>query len=72
MRCPRKYLNVLFVLLDMFNDEIPQVRINAINSLRKIGTRWPLKFNLEQLEIATGTLDDFDQTTRFATHDLLA
>ncbi|KAI7849458.1 armadillo-type protein [Circinella umbellata] len=59
-------------LVDMFNDEIPQVRINAINSLRKIGTRWPLKFNLEQLEIATGTLDDFDQTTRFATHDLLA
>ncbi|KAG2227292.1 hypothetical protein INT45_004247 [Circinella minor] len=59
-------------LVDMFNDEIPQVRINAINSLRKIGTRWPLKFNLEQLEIATGTLDDFDQTTRFTTHDLLA
>ncbi|KAI9275591.1 armadillo-type protein [Phascolomyces articulosus] len=59
-------------LVDMFNDEIPQVRINAINSLRKIGTRWPLKFDLEQLEIATGTLDDFDQITRFATHDLLA
>ncbi|KAI8148934.1 armadillo-type protein [Fennellomyces sp. T-0311] len=59
-------------LVDMFNDEIPQVRINAINSLRKIGTRWPLKFDLEQLEISTGTLDDYDQTTRFATHDLLA
>ncbi|KAI9499526.1 armadillo-type protein [Zychaea mexicana] len=59
-------------LVDMFNDEIPQVRINAINSLRKIGTRWPLKFDIEQLEISAGTLDDFDQTTRFTTHDLLA
>ncbi|KAI9010804.1 armadillo-type protein [Phycomyces nitens] len=58
-------------LVDMFNDEIDRVRINAIQSLRKIGTRETLSFNAEQLEIAVGALEDNDQTAREATHELI-
>ncbi|KAI7868171.1 armadillo-type protein [Spinellus fusiger] len=57
--------------LDMFNDEIDKVRLNAIQSLRKIGTRTILEFNAEQLEIAVGALEDNDATAREATHDLI-
>ncbi|KAL0082304.1 armadillo-type protein [Phycomyces blakesleeanus] len=58
-------------LVDMFNDEIDRVRINAIQSLRKIGTRETLSFNAEQLEIAVGALEDNDPTAREATHELI-
>ncbi|KAG2182099.1 hypothetical protein INT43_007026 [Umbelopsis isabellina] len=58
-------------LVDMFNDEIDQVRINAIQSLRKIGTRTRLVFDEDQLEIVIGALEDADKTAREGTHDLL-
>jgi integrator complex subunit 4 len=58
-------------LVDMFNDEIDQVRINAIQSLRKIGTRTRLVFDGDQLEIVIGALEDADKAAREGTHDLL-
>ncbi|KAI8374468.1 armadillo-type protein [Radiomyces spectabilis] len=61
----------IICLVDMFNDEIDKVRINAIQSLRKIGTRTILEFDAEQLEIALGALDDSDRVAREATHDLI-
>ncbi|KAI9320528.1 hypothetical protein BX666DRAFT_1204677 [Dichotomocladium elegans] len=59
-------------LVDMVNDEIGEVRLNAIHSMRKIGARWPLEFNAENLEITSGTLEDAHTETRHATHDLMA
>lgn len=58
-------------MLDMFNDEIGDVRINAIHTLRKIGTRWYLELNEEDLEIVASTLEDAHAGTRHATHDLM-
>lgn len=55
----------------MFNDEIEKVRVNAIQSLRKIGSLWTLELNAELLEIALGALDDSDPVTRHAMHGLL-
>jgi hypothetical protein len=55
----------------MFNDEIDQVRLNAIHSLRKIGTRTRLVLNSDQLEIVIGALEDADKPSREGTHDLL-
>ncbi|KAI8050036.1 armadillo-type protein [Thamnidium elegans] len=57
-------------LVDMFNDDIDKIRLNAIQSLRKIGTRCTLEFDEEQLEIAVGALEDSDPLARHATHDL--
>ncbi|KAI7897651.1 armadillo-type protein [Cokeromyces recurvatus] len=57
-------------LVDMFNDDIDKVRLNAIHSLRKIGTRNTLEFDEEQLEIAVGALEDSDPLARQATHEL--
>lgn len=57
--------------VDMFNDEISDVRINAIHTLRKIGTRWYLELNEEDLEIVASTLEDAHGGTRHATHDLM-
>ncbi|KAI8334516.1 armadillo-type protein [Choanephora cucurbitarum] len=57
-------------LVDMFNDDIDKIRLNAIQSLRKIGTKSPIEFDEEQLEIAVGALEDSDPIARQATHDL--
>ncbi|KAI8992594.1 armadillo-type protein [Pilobolus umbonatus] len=57
-------------LVDMFNDEIDKIRVNAIQSLRKIGSRSILEFDEEQLEVAVGALEDSDPVARQATHDL--
>ncbi|KAI9481345.1 MAG: armadillo-type protein [Benjaminiella poitrasii] len=57
-------------LVDMFNDDIDKIRLNAIHSLRKIGTRNILEFDEEQLEIAVGALEDSDPLARQATHEL--
>ncbi|KAI9267519.1 armadillo-type protein [Helicostylum pulchrum] len=57
-------------LVDMFNDDIDKIRLNAIQSLRKIGTRCMLEFDEEQLEISVGALEDSDPLARHATHDL--
>ncbi|CAO3642809.1 unnamed protein product [Cunninghamella echinulata] len=58
-------------LVDMFNDEIDKVRINAIQSLRKIGTKAILEFNSEELEVAVGAFEDSDHVAREAAHDLM-
>ncbi|KAI8584114.1 hypothetical protein K450DRAFT_218208 [Umbelopsis ramanniana AG] len=58
-------------LVDMFNDEIDHVRLNAIHSLRKIGKRTKLVLDADQLEIVIGALEDADKTARESTHDLL-
>ncbi|KAG2214549.1 hypothetical protein INT46_003099 [Mucor plumbeus] len=57
-------------LVDMFNDDIDKIRLNAIQSLRKIGTKSTLEFDEEQLEIAVGALEDSDPLARQATHEL--
>jgi len=62
---------LFFFAADMFNDEIDQVRLNAIHSLRKIGKRTKLVLDADQLEIVIGALEDADKTARESTHDLL-
>uniref|UniRef100_A0ABM0LZV2 Integrator complex subunit 4-like n=1 Tax=Saccoglossus kowalevskii TaxID=10224 RepID=A0ABM0LZV2_SACKO len=56
-------------LVDMFNDEIESVRLNAINSLRKISGTIVLRE--DQLEIVLNVLDDSSQEIREAVHELL-
>ncbi|KAI8344171.1 armadillo-type protein [Chlamydoabsidia padenii] len=58
-------------LVDMFNDEIDKIRVNAIQSLRKIGSRTTLEFNSEELEVALGAFEDSDKVAREAAHDLM-
>ncbi|XP_067668876.1 integrator complex subunit 4-like [Haliotis asinina] len=56
-------------IIDMFNDEIESVRLNAINSLRKISHHIVLR--QDQLEIILGVLQDFSGTTRTDLRDML-
>ncbi|XP_076096453.1 integrator complex subunit 4-like [Mytilus galloprovincialis] len=56
-------------IIDMFNDEIESVRLNAINSLRKLSNHVTLRE--DQLEIILGVLQDFSTTTREALRDML-
>jgi len=54
----------------MFNDEIDRVRINAINSLRKMGHRVTLKEN--QLHIVLSALEDANEEVRICVHRFLS
>uniref|UniRef100_A0A6B2KXX4 Clathrin/coatomer adaptor adaptin-like N-terminal domain-containing protein n=1 Tax=Arcella intermedia TaxID=1963864 RepID=A0A6B2KXX4_9EUKA len=56
-------------LVDMFNDEIDTVRINAMNSLRKLGSA--AKFTEEQTQIILSGLEESQQNGRFAVHLLI-
>ncbi|XP_059171251.1 integrator complex subunit 4-like [Physella acuta] len=56
-------------IIDMFNDEIESVRLNAINSLRKISHH--LLLREDQVEIILGVLQDFSPTSREALRNLL-
>ncbi|PVD19006.1 hypothetical protein C0Q70_21565 [Pomacea canaliculata] len=56
-------------IIDMVNDEIESVRLNAINSLRKLTRHLILRD--DQLEIILGVLQDFSFTTREALRGLL-
>lgn len=56
-------------IIDMFNDEIESVRLNAINSLRKLNRYITLRE--DQLEIILGVLQDFSTTTRDSLRDML-
>ncbi|KAF9120102.1 Integrator complex subunit 4 [Mortierella sp. 14UC] len=58
-------------LVDMFMDEIDYVRLNALQSLSKIGNRGPIVFDTEQLQIALGVLEDADRDVREAAHRML-
>ncbi|CAH1783179.1 unnamed protein product [Owenia fusiformis] len=55
-------------LVDMFNDEIEDVRLNAIRSLKRIAIHLTLRE--DQLEIITGCLKDFSYDMREALHEM--
>ncbi|ESN98447.1 hypothetical protein HELRODRAFT_101627 [Helobdella robusta] len=56
-------------IVDMFNDEIDSVRLNAINSLAKMSRS--IVMREEQLDIIVGVLKDFYAEIREAMHALL-
>eukprot|EP00090_Calanus_glacialis_P002411 TRINITY_DN11803_c0_g1_i1.p1 TRINITY_DN11803_c0_g1~~TRINITY_DN11803_c0_g1_i1.p1 ORF type:complete len:952 (-),score=245.87 TRINITY_DN11803_c0_g1_i1:99-2909(-) len=56
-------------LVDMFNDEIEQVRLKAIESLTAIARH--IKLHAHQLEIILGALDDFSTLLREKLHAML-
>jgi len=55
----------------MFMDEIDYVRLNALTSLYKIGSKSPITFDTEQLQITLGVLEDADRDVRESTHRML-
>ncbi|KAK4880692.1 hypothetical protein RN001_008838 [Aquatica leii] len=57
-------------LVDMFNDEIEDVRLMAIDSLRRISEHIILRD--DQLETILGALEDFSQDVREGLHRMLA
>ncbi|KAL8567239.1 hypothetical protein ACOMHN_046649 [Nucella lapillus] len=56
-------------IIDMVNDEIESVRLNAIHSLHKLSPHLTLRD--DQLEIVLGVLQDFSYSTREALRGLL-
>ncbi|KAK9768463.1 hypothetical protein K7432_000874 [Basidiobolus ranarum] len=58
-------------LVDMFNDDIDHVRLNSINSLRKIGSKFLIKLDAEQLQIVLGVLEDANRVVRESVHGML-
>eukprot|EP00124_Ichthyophonus_hoferi_P003846 Ihof_evm4s365 gene=Ihof_evmTU4s365 len=56
-------------LVDMFNDEIDDVRMNSMRCLRKISA--VVEFGEEQVEIIVGVLDEDNPQIRVAIHALL-
>ncbi|KPJ13770.1 hypothetical protein RR48_10954 [Papilio machaon] len=56
-------------LVDMFNDEIEDVRVRAINSLTKMSHHIILRE--DQLEIILGALEDFSMDVREGLHRML-
>ncbi|XP_026462892.1 integrator complex subunit 4-like [Ctenocephalides felis] len=56
-------------LVDMFNDEIEDVRLKAISSLSKISENIVLRE--DQLETILGALEDFSVEVREGLHDML-
>lgn len=56
-------------LVDMFNDEIEQVRLKAIESLTSIAKH--IKLHAHQLEIILGALDDYSTLLREKLHAML-
>ncbi|KAG0304982.1 Integrator complex subunit 4 [Dissophora globulifera] len=66
-----EYQDVRYAAIDMFMDEIDHVRLNALTSLCKIGTKAPITFDTEQLQIALGVLEDADRDVREKTHRML-
>ena len=73
--CELAYQNAPFAVLsldflaDMMNDEIESVRLNSINSLRKISQH--IQLREDQLETLLGVLEDFSGDTREAVRELL-
>ena len=56
-------------LVDMFNDEIEQVRLEAIEALTAIARH--IKLHVHQLEIVLGALDDYSTLLREKLHVML-
>ncbi|KAH0944626.1 hypothetical protein HN011_000325 [Eciton burchellii] len=57
-------------MVDMFNDEIQNVRLRAIESLKKMSTSVTLRE--DQLETILGALEDFSGEVREGLHSMLA
>lgn len=57
-------------MVDMFNDEIQDVRLRAIESLRKMSASVTLRE--DQLETILGALEDFSGEVREGLHAMLA
>ncbi|KAI7816574.1 armadillo-type protein, partial [Gamsiella multidivaricata] len=68
---PEFSLLALDYMVDMFMDEIDYVRLNALTSLFRIGSRAPITFDTEQLQIALGVLEDADRDVRESTQRML-
>ncbi|KAF9919127.1 Integrator complex subunit 4 [Lobosporangium transversale] len=68
---PEFSLLALDYMVDMFMDEIDYVRLNALTSLYKIGSKAPITFDTEQLQITLGVLEDADRDVRESTHRML-
>ncbi|KAJ1975912.1 hypothetical protein H4R35_002927, partial [Dimargaris xerosporica] len=58
-------------LVDIFNDEIDYVRLNAIQSLSKVADHHATVLDGEQLQIIFGVMEDADPKIRRAIHHLL-
>ncbi|KAJ1971945.1 hypothetical protein H4R34_005573, partial [Dimargaris verticillata] len=58
-------------LVDIFNDEIDYVRLNAIQSLSKVADHHTIVLDGEQLQIIFGVMEDADPKIRRAIHHLL-
>eukprot|EP01119_Soliformovum_irregulare_P018108 TRINITY_DN5496_c0_g1_i3.p1 TRINITY_DN5496_c0_g1~~TRINITY_DN5496_c0_g1_i3.p1 ORF type:complete len:936 (-),score=298.92 TRINITY_DN5496_c0_g1_i3:291-2894(-) len=56
-------------LVDMFNDEIESVVVNAINCLKKLGNR--VRLTEDQLHIVLSTVQDSSSHVRVSLHQLL-
>lgn len=56
-------------LADMFNDEIESVRLNAINSLKKLSQH--LEIREDQLDIMLGVLQDYSYVSRESLREML-
>ncbi|XP_034232413.1 integrator complex subunit 4 isoform X1 [Thrips palmi] len=67
---PRFAVMSLDFLVDMFNDEIEDVRIKAIDSLTKISKHIVLRD--DQLETVLAALEDFSMDVREGLHKMLA
>ncbi|CAG8559402.1 4298_t:CDS:10, partial [Acaulospora colombiana] len=65
------YQDVRNAAIDMFQDEIDSVRLNSINSLCKIGTKYPIELDSELLQITVCVLNDSDPVVRMSTHRML-
>ncbi|KAJ1658874.1 hypothetical protein IWQ61_001967 [Dispira simplex] len=59
-------------LVDIFNDEIDYVRLNAILSLAKIAGKHPIVMDQEQLQIILGVMEDANPRIRRGIHDLIS
>eukprot|EP01103_Thecamoeba_quadrilineata_P007379 TRINITY_DN17265_c0_g1_i1.p1 TRINITY_DN17265_c0_g1~~TRINITY_DN17265_c0_g1_i1.p1 ORF type:complete len:623 (-),score=90.87 TRINITY_DN17265_c0_g1_i1:19-1887(-) len=70
MRSGEFAIRAVEFLVDMFGDEIDEVRINSINSLRKISSKVQLRE--EQLHIVLAILEDSSRTIRHPVHNLLS
>ena len=59
-------------LVDMLNDEIEEVRLNAVNSCKKLAFRVPVLLEDQLENVLTSCLPDARSDIRHSTHGLLA
>ncbi|KAJ3291091.1 Integrator complex subunit 4 [Borealophlyctis nickersoniae] len=57
--------------VDMFNDEMANVRLNSIHTLHKIANRWTVKLNDTQLETLLMVFQDASAVVRVAAYQML-